>query len=153
MNRFHTAFDMNSKLYLITQNNLTFFFQASLKQMNKTPEIDSIADEFLSESRSSLCWHKHLSTARYDVINGKLDDKGRMVSSGMLRRLALVRSDVSEEPSASFIRVTKIGELGTALAATSNRRTLRRNTSDSCHPDEGGAKFLLNIGSYQGHTA
>jgi hypothetical protein len=32
----------------------------------------------------------------------------RMVSSGLLRRLALVRTDVSEEPGASFIRVTKI---------------------------------------------
>jgi hypothetical protein len=28
-----------------------------------------------------------------------------MASSGMLRRVALVRTDVSEEPSASFIRV------------------------------------------------
>jgi hypothetical protein len=51
-----------------------------------------------------------------------------MVSSGMLRRVALVRIDVSEEASASFIRVTRIGELGTTLAATSNRRTLPRNT-------------------------
>jgi hypothetical protein len=50
-----------------------------------------------------------------------------MVSSGLLRRVALVRTDVSEEPGASFIRVTKIGELGTTPAATSNRRTLRRN--------------------------
>jgi hypothetical protein len=40
----------------------------------------------------------------------------------MLRRVALVRSDVCEELSASFIRVTRIGELGTTLAATSNRR-------------------------------
>jgi hypothetical protein len=40
--------------------------------------------------------------------------------------VALVRTDVSEEPGASFIRVTKIGELGTTQAATSNRRTLRR---------------------------
>jgi hypothetical protein len=47
-----------------------------------------------------------------------------MVSSGMLRRVAVVRTDVSEELSASFIRVTKIGELGTTLAVTSNRRTL-----------------------------
>jgi hypothetical protein len=52
-----------------------------------------------------------------------------MVSSGLLRRVALVRTDVSEEPGTSFIRVTKIGELGTTQAATSNRRTLRRNTS------------------------
>jgi hypothetical protein len=51
----------------------------------------------------------------------------RMASSGMLRRVALVRTNVSEELSASFIRVTRIGELGT-LAVTSNRRTLRRNT-------------------------
>jgi hypothetical protein len=39
---------------------------------------------------------------------------------GMLRRVALVRTDISEEFSASFIRVRKIGELGTTLAATSN---------------------------------
>jgi hypothetical protein len=45
----------------------------------------------------------------------------------MLRRVAFVRTDVSEEPSASFIRVT-IGELGTTLALTSNRSKLRRNT-------------------------
>jgi hypothetical protein len=37
----------------------------------------------------------------------------------MLRRVALVRTDVSEELSASFIRVTRIGELGTTLAVTS----------------------------------
>jgi hypothetical protein len=49
----------------------------------------------------------------------------RTASSGMLRRVALVRTDVSEELSASFIRVTRISELGTTLAATSNRRTQR----------------------------
>jgi hypothetical protein len=42
----------------------------------------------------------------------------------MLRRADLVRNDVSEELRASFIRVTRIGELGTTLAVTSNRRTL-----------------------------
>jgi hypothetical protein len=39
----------------------------------------------------------------------------------MLRHVALVRTDVSEELSASFIRVTRIGQLGTTLAATSNQ--------------------------------
>jgi hypothetical protein len=47
----------------------------------------------------------------------------------MLRSVALVRTDVSEELSASFIRVAGIGELGTTLAVTSSRRTLRRNTN------------------------
>jgi hypothetical protein len=49
-----------------------------------------------------------------------------MASSGMLRRVALVRINVSEELSASFIRVRRTGELGTTLAVTRNRRTLRR---------------------------
>jgi hypothetical protein len=62
-----------------------------------------------------------------------------MASSGMLRRVALVRTDVSEELSASIIRVTRIGELGT--------------TFDSCHPDDGGPKFLRNVGYYKSHTA
>jgi hypothetical protein len=44
-----------------------------------------------------------------------------MASSGMLRRVALVRTDVTEDLSASFIRVTRIGELGTTLAVTNNR--------------------------------
>jgi hypothetical protein len=46
----------------------------------------------------------------------------------MLRCVALVRTDVSEELSTSFIRVTRIGEVGIKLAVTSNRRTLRINT-------------------------
>jgi hypothetical protein len=43
-----------------------------------------------------------------------------MASSGMLRRVALARTEVLEELSASIIRVTRIGELGTTLAVTSN---------------------------------
>jgi hypothetical protein len=39
-----------------------------------------------------------------------------MASSGMLRGVAPMRTDVSEELSASFITVTRIGELGTMLA-------------------------------------
>jgi hypothetical protein len=51
-----------------------------------------------------------------------------MASSGILRRVALVRTNVTEELTFSFIRVTRIGEQGTTLAVTSNRRTMRRNT-------------------------
>jgi hypothetical protein len=37
-----------------------------------------------------------------------------VASSGMLRRVVLVRTDVSEERSATIIRLTRIGELGTS---------------------------------------
>jgi hypothetical protein len=47
----------------------------------------------------------------------------------MLRRVALVRSDGLEERIAFIIRVTRIGELGTSLAVTSNGSMLRRNTT------------------------
>jgi hypothetical protein len=50
-----------------------------------------------------------------------------MASYVMLRLMALVRTDVSEELSASIIRVTRIGEVETTLAVTSKRRKLRRN--------------------------
>jgi hypothetical protein len=43
----------------------------------------------------------------------------------MLRRVVLVGTDVSEELSASFTKVTRIGELGTTLAVTSNRHSVR----------------------------
>jgi hypothetical protein len=42
----------------------------------------------------------------------------------MLRRVALVRTDVSEDVGAPIIRLTRIGEVGITLAVTSNRRTL-----------------------------
>jgi hypothetical protein len=60
-----------------------------------------------------------------------MEQKRRMASSGMLRHVALVRTDVSEELSAAFIRVTRIGELA----------------------DEGGAKFRRNVPSYKSHLA
>jgi hypothetical protein len=72
---------------------------------------------------------------KIDLTLGSLEYKLRLrigkkiVSSGMLRRVALVRTDVSEEFSASFIRVTRIGALGTTLAVTDNRRTLRKNSA------------------------
>jgi hypothetical protein len=68
----------------------------------------------------------HLCTSELLVYNSIYSRK--IASSGILRRVALVRTDVSEELSTCFIKVTRIGEIGTTLAVTSNRRTLRRNT-------------------------
>jgi hypothetical protein len=61
-----------------------------------------------------------------------------MAPSGMLRRMALVITDVSEERSASFIRVTSIDELRTTLVVTRKRsseisvltRATRRNIQE-----------------------
>jgi hypothetical protein len=66
-----------------------------------------------------------------------------MPSSRMLRCVTLVRTGVLEERIASIIRATRIGELGTTLAGSSNRSVLRKNTR---HADDGGG-FLRNVGS------
>jgi hypothetical protein len=52
-----------------------------------------------------------LRSVRFEVVTGRW--LRRMVSFGMLSRVALVRTDVSVGLSASVIRVTRIGELGT----------------------------------------
>jgi hypothetical protein len=50
----------------------------------------------------------------------------------MLRRADLVRTGVSEERIASIIRMTRIGELGTTLAVTSNQSTLQMSPLNMC---------------------
>jgi hypothetical protein len=57
-----------------------------------------------------------------------------MASSGILRHVSLVKTDVSEKLSASFIGVTRIGELGTTLAVTSNRSVRRLLVTASVFP-------------------
>jgi hypothetical protein len=76
----------------------------------------------------------------------------------MLRRVALVRTDVSEERSASIIRVTRIDELGPTSAVTSNRCTLVTANVSPSSPIlvtlmRKALKFLRNVGSYKIHTA
>jgi hypothetical protein len=44
----------------------------------------------------------------------------------MLRRVALVRTEISKERTASFFRVTRIGELRTTLAVTIDRHSMLR---------------------------
>jgi hypothetical protein len=76
-----------------------------------------------------------------------------MPSPGMLRRVALVRTDVSEDLSASittsfllhfvFLRSVRLLLITANVVPSSPIR----------HSDDGGAKFLRNIGSYKSHTA
>jgi hypothetical protein len=55
-------------------------------------------------------------------------DKEQCKSSQVLRRVAIVRTDVSQERIFYIIRGKIIGELRTTLAVTSNPSTMRRNT-------------------------
>jgi hypothetical protein len=92
------------------------------------------ANNILAQEQHGFRTKSSTEVATYNLVNntmlalnGKFSVNNvvlRMASSGMLRRVALVRTEVSEELSTSFIRVTRIGELGTTLAVTSNRRTL-----------------------------
>jgi hypothetical protein len=52
--------------------------------------------------------------------------------SGILRRVVPVGTDVLEQHTASIIRVTRIGELGTTLTVTNNRSTLRVSVAICC---------------------
>jgi hypothetical protein len=65
----------------------------------------------------------------------------------MLHCMAFVRTDVSEEYIASIVRVTRISELRTTLAVTSNRRTLQRiaHSISSQHALVASYCFLSNI--------
>jgi hypothetical protein len=75
-----------------------------------------------------------------------------MASAGMLRRVALVRTDVSEEFSASFIRMTNIGELGTTLNLTRNRRSFQSGAHcNETHRDMWVHSTEINIDQILGH--
>jgi hypothetical protein len=52
------------------------------------------------------------------TITERKQEQRRMPPSGMLRHVALVRTNVSEEYIASIIRVTRIGELGTLVVSS-----------------------------------
>jgi hypothetical protein len=59
----------------------------------------------------------------------------------------LIQEEIKSQLNSGSAYYPSVGELGTTLAVTSNRHT------DSSHRDEGGAKFLWNVGSYKSHTA
>jgi hypothetical protein len=68
----------------------------------------------------------------------------------MLRHVALVRTDVSEELSTSIIRVTRIGQLGTMLAVTSKQCMLRSVVVPSSPIL---VTLMMKVSSYKSHTA
>jgi hypothetical protein len=55
-----------------------------------------------------------------------------MLSSGILRHVALVKYKFSEEGSTSIIRLVRIIELGTTLPVTSNRRMQNALVTSYC---------------------
>jgi hypothetical protein len=65
----------------------------------------------------------------------------------MLRRVALARADVSEERSASIMRVTRIGELDTTLAVTFTKLAMQRkeSISDNKEYNEEQRKRVLRL--------
>jgi hypothetical protein len=67
------------------------------------------------------CTEPTLDNARFEVFTAVTMKNGIF---GMLCRVGLVKTDVSEELSASFIRVTRMCELGTTLTVGSNRHLL-----------------------------
>jgi hypothetical protein len=69
----------------------------------------------------------------------------------MRHRVALVRTDDSEERIFSIIKVTRIGELGTIMFLRHVLRLLF--TANVVHPNDGEDTFLRNVGSYKRHTA
>jgi hypothetical protein len=77
----------------------------------------------------------------------------------MLRRVTLVRTDVSEESFAPIIMVKTISELGSTFTVTSNRCTLQRSTTNVPSSSilialmMGGDTLLRIVGSYKSHTA
>jgi hypothetical protein len=86
---------------------------------------------------SSLLGRTHLTDNSLKLLRQRT-----MASSRMLGRVVLVKADVSEDLSASFVMVTRIVELGTTLAVTNNRRTLRRNTKYQIVQPGGLGKFI-----------
>jgi hypothetical protein len=114
------------KLVQVFSDNLEFFIKSSFRNKN-----------------TSCCGMNH-STLKHRAIHGlsmryvdlsplgnKPSSNKQVIKNGVfwdITPCGSCKNGRSEELSASFIRVTRIGELGTTSALTSNRHTLRRNT-------------------------
>jgi hypothetical protein len=77
--------------------------------------------------------------------HGKHITSRKMPPSEMLPRVGPVKTDVSEGLSASIISVTRIGELGTTLGVTSNRRNIPEDSLLLIHRCENLISYILHL--------
>jgi hypothetical protein len=105
-------------------------------------------DQFISPSvrRNGKCdkCHDTWALARFQMTVSWTWSWRRMPSSGMLRHVSFIRTDVLEENIASIIRVTKIGELG-SLAVTSNQRACWKSVPTSIYKTGGSQDITASI--------
>jgi hypothetical protein len=96
-----------------------------LNLIRNGPSRPSLNVTYRTPHQLIICTERELKAFRLcSGISVQLVPTWRVASSGTLRLLALVRTYVSGELSASITRVTRIVELGT-LAVTNNRRGRR----------------------------
>jgi hypothetical protein len=113
--RLNPAFELISKTH---RETFTSLYVSAIHWSSRTICLSCVLDNRRAAMSLSVCILRSKQTKNkspwYDLRFSRRW-LWRMASSRMLRRVALVRTDVSEELSASFIRLTRNGELGTTL--------------------------------------
>jgi hypothetical protein len=138
LNVLHTSiYPANDKLWVtishrtnITSTNIPILLHAMVPYWHTTYHSNQVRAAGISKSMRNKyleglgCWPSRWNN--HILKWQKWTDSEECCPLGMLRYMALLRTDISEEHIASIMRVTRIGKLGT-LAETSNRGTQRRN--------------------------
>jgi hypothetical protein len=75
-----------------------------------------------------------------------------MVSSGLLRRVALVRATRRNNPEDTILHSHRRENLK-SYKVSSNQQTEAHIFVDSFHPDDGGDTILRIVGSYKSHKS
>jgi hypothetical protein len=117
--------DVFSYLHLDLNYDLQInhYLLLTVDKNNTWPEEQQVFLALIEHKQQSFSFCIILRNVRFEVFLVVTMKNG--VFWGV-SRVALVRTDVWEELSPSFIRATRIGELGTTLAVNSNRRSVLR---------------------------
>jgi hypothetical protein len=102
-----------SPLHSLFRRQLMKFHLPHIVVYNAVLSISRTSPLYAGQHTDTQPTHYHAT--KMNLLSLSANIKQRTASSGMLRRVALVRTDVSEELSASFIGVRRIDELGTTL--------------------------------------